>query len=38
MHLDTVMTHMDVDTFSVYPEVIRKDVNCWSLTRAVPPA
>lgn len=32
MHLDTVMTHMDVDTFSVYPEVIRKDVNCWSLT------
>ncbi len=32
MHLDTVMTHMDIDTFSVYPEVIRKDVNCWSLT------
>ena len=26
------MTHMDIDTFSVYPEVIRKDVNCWSLT------
>ena len=31
MHLDTVMTHMDGYT-SVYPEVIRKDVNCWSLT------
>ncbi|WP_108652375.1 arginine deiminase [Dongshaea marina] len=32
MHLDTVMTHMDYDTFSVYPEVVRKDVKCWSLT------
>lgn len=32
MHLDTVMTHMNVDTFSVYPEVVRKDVKCWSLT------
>ncbi|HIB1590412.1 TPA: arginine deiminase [Salmonella enterica subsp. enterica serovar Muenchen] len=32
MHLDTVMTHIDVDTFSVYPEVIRKDVKCWTLT------
>ncbi|MBV1841050.1 MULTISPECIES: arginine deiminase [Photobacterium] len=32
MHLDTVMTHMREDTFSVYPEVIRKDVKCWSLT------
>ena len=32
MHLDTVMTHMREDTFSVYPEVIRKDVQCWSLT------
>lgn len=32
MHLDTVMTHMDVDTFSVYPEVMRKDIKCWSLT------
>ena len=32
MHLDTVMTHIREDTFSVYPEVIRKDVKCWSLT------
>ncbi len=32
MHLDTVMTHMREDTFSVYPEVIRQDVKCWSLT------
>ncbi|MBY3788193.1 arginine deiminase [Photobacterium carnosum] len=32
MHLDTVMTHICEDTFSVYPEVIRKDVKCWSLT------
>lgn len=32
MHLDTVMTHMDVDTFSVYPEVMRKDTKCWTLT------
>ncbi|MGF1765670.1 arginine deiminase [Aliivibrio kagoshimensis] len=32
MHLDTVMTHMNEDTFSVYPEVVRKDVQCWSLT------
>ncbi|MDB1122909.1 arginine deiminase [Vibrio algarum] len=32
MHLDTVMTHMREDTFSIYPEVIRKDVKCWKLT------
>ncbi len=32
MHLDTVMTHMDVDTFSVYPEVMRKDLATWRLT------
>ncbi|RWX57477.1 arginine deiminase [Photobacterium chitinilyticum] len=36
MHLDTVMTHMDVDTFSVYPEVVRKDIKCWSLTAGKP--
>ncbi|WP_426712235.1 arginine deiminase [Cronobacter muytjensii] len=34
MHLDTVMTHIDVDTFSVYPEVVRPDVKCWTLTPA----
>ncbi|EGU41698.1 arginine deiminase [Vibrio ichthyoenteri ATCC 700023] len=32
MHLDTVMTHMDIDTFSMYPEVMRKDLNTWVLT------
>ncbi|MFC1234766.1 arginine deiminase [Vibrio sp. F74] len=32
MHLDTVMTHMREDTFSIYPEVIRKDIKCWKLT------
>ncbi len=32
MHLDTVMTHMDVDTFSMYPEVMRPDLASWSLT------
>ncbi|ELY4664147.1 arginine deiminase [Cronobacter muytjensii] len=32
MHLDTVMTHINVDTFSVYPEVVRPDVKCWTLT------
>jgi len=32
MHLDTVMTHMRQDTFSIYPNVIPDDVNCWSLT------
>ncbi|MDD1781709.1 arginine deiminase [Enterovibrio sp. ZSDZ35] len=31
MHLDTVMTHMDIDTFSVYPQVMRKDLQCWRL-------
>ncbi|QUM78895.1 arginine deiminase [Moritella sp. 5] len=32
MHLDTVMTHLSEDTFSVYPEVVSKDVQCWNLT------
>ncbi|MBA5762121.1 arginine deiminase [Vibrio sp. 404] len=32
MHLDTVMTHIDVDTFSLYPEIVRKDMNTWCLT------
>lgn len=26
------MTHIDIDTFSVYPEVVRPDVQCWTLT------
>lgn len=32
MHLDTVMTHIDIDTFSVYPEVVRQNAQCWVLT------
>lgn len=32
MHLDTVMTHMDIDTFSVYPEIMRADLTTWRLT------
>ncbi|MGB2079160.1 MAG: arginine deiminase [Vibrio sp.] len=32
MHLDTVMTHMREDTFSVYPNVIPDDVKCWKIT------
>ncbi len=32
MHLDTVMTHMDIDTFSIYPAVMSRDLQCWSLT------
>lgn len=32
MHLDTVMTHMDIDTFSVYPEIMRDDLETWRLT------
>ncbi|MFM2664557.1 arginine deiminase [Vibrio mediterranei] len=32
MHLDTVMTHMDVDTFSVYPEIINDKLDTWRLT------
>lgn len=31
MHLDTVMTHMDRDTFSIYPEVIHKRLATWKL-------
>ncbi|RWR01465.1 arginine deiminase [[Pantoea] beijingensis] len=32
MHLDTVMTHLDLDTFSIYPEVIGPQTRCWVLT------
>ncbi len=32
MHLDTVMTHIDIDTFSVYPEIINHNLETWSLT------
>lgn len=32
MHLDTVMTHMNVDTFSIYPEIMRNDLPTWRLT------
>ncbi|MDA9558319.1 arginine deiminase family protein, partial [Vibrio sp.] len=36
MHLDTVMTHMDIDTFSVYPEIINAQLNTWVLTPETP--
>ena len=32
MHLDTVLTHMHEDTFSLYPKIINKHTDCWSLT------
>ncbi|MEN5018198.1 arginine deiminase [Erwinia sp. Eh17-17] len=32
MHLDTVMTHLDRDTFSVYPEAIGPQTRCWTIT------
>lgn len=32
MHLDTVMTHIREDTFSIYPDVITDDIPCWSFT------
>jgi len=33
MHLDTVMTMLDYDCFTVFPEVIHEDVQCWELTK-----
>ena len=35
MHLDTVFTHMDIDCFTYYPEVIRNDIPCWELTQGI---
>lgn len=32
MHLDTVMTHLDIDTFSLYPQIMQRSLDCWSLT------
>ena len=32
MHLDTVFTQINVDTFSIYPPIIRNDLPCWTLT------
>ncbi|RRJ84479.1 arginine deiminase [Aestuariirhabdus litorea] len=32
MHLDTVMTHMDLDCFTVYPDIMRDDIAAWELT------
>ncbi|QIA64292.1 arginine deiminase [Vibrio astriarenae] len=32
MHLDTVMTHMDIDTFSMYPEIMRNDLPTWRIS------
>ncbi|GEA52521.1 arginine deiminase [Vibrio inusitatus NBRC 102082] len=32
MHLDTVMTQLNIDTFSIYPEVINSSLETWILT------
>ncbi len=32
MHLDTVMTHVNTDTFSIYPEIIKENLACWKIT------
>ncbi|KEY90539.1 Arginine deiminase 2 [Candidatus Photodesmus katoptron] len=32
MHLDTVMTHVNIDTFSIYPKVMHRDLDTWSFT------
>ncbi len=32
MHLDTVMTHLDINKFSIYPDVIKADQGYWNLT------
>lgn len=32
MHLDTVMTHLTHDTFSIYPEIITENMHTWRLT------
>jgi len=33
MHLDTVMTMLDYDCFTIFPEVIHKDISYWILSR-----
>ncbi len=35
MHLDTVMTMVDYDCFTIYPDVIRDDLRCWELSPGV---
>ncbi|MBT8136686.1 MAG: arginine deiminase [Gammaproteobacteria bacterium] len=32
MHLDTVMTQLDHDCFSIYPPTIHADLSCWEVT------
>ncbi|CAM3487725.1 arginine deiminase [Parendozoicomonas haliclonae] len=32
MHLDTVFTHMDIDCFTYYPDIMKGDIACWELT------
>lgn len=32
MHLDTVFTHMDIDCFTYYPDIMKGDIGCWELT------
>ena len=35
MHLDTVFTHIDIDCFTYYPEIMRHDIPCWELTPGI---
>ena len=32
MHLDTVFTHMDIDCFTYYPDIMHTNTDCWELT------
>ncbi len=32
MHLDTVLTQMDIDCFTYYPDIMKADISCWELT------
>ncbi|MGL4475030.1 MAG: arginine deiminase [Shewanella sp.] len=35
MHLDTVLTQLDINVFSAYPAVINDSTRCWTLTPGV---
>lgn len=32
MHLDTVLTQLDINVFSAYPAIINNKMRCWTLT------
>lgn len=35
MHLDTVLTQLDINVFSAYPAVINDNTRCWTLTQGL---